>query len=65
MPIFFKEENNGYYYCVACSRPTGGFVVTVCSLRSERTAQHCTAQQCMLGIIMANHHAINFNRIQP
>ena len=24
-----KEENNGHYFCVTCSQPTDGFVVTV------------------------------------
>ena len=32
----FKEESNGHYYCVTCSWPTDGYVVTVCGMRSER-----------------------------
>ena len=32
----FKEENNGHYYCVTCSRPTDGYVFTVCGMWSER-----------------------------
>ena len=31
-----KEENNGHYYCVTCSRPTDGYIVTVCGMRGSR-----------------------------
>ena len=35
----FKDENNGHYYCVTCSRPIDGYVVTVCGMGSERGSQ--------------------------
>ena len=45
----FKEKNNGHCYCVTCSRPADGFVVTVvCGQKEDPGMQPQGGSQYMV-----------------